>query len=443
MKKHLLFILTVIGAISINAQQTLSLDQCRELALKNNVAIRNSTLKTEVAREIRKEAFTKYFPNISAAGFAFTTNHSVVKYDYDSQLPIPPIPGILPEGAAFPISLELSLIKKGIMAGANLVQPVFMGGMIVNGNKLAEVGEAVVELQSRQSVDQVRVTVEQYYWQLASLKGKRLTVNHVMALLDTLERQAEVGVKAGVILRNDLLEVQLRRNEMLTARMELDNGIQTLSTILGQYVGLGLNPVDIADSITSANIVDGPEGKFFPPSEALEMTSDYQLLQQSVRASDLQKKMAVGENMPKVGVGAGYFYHNMLDQGHGFGAVFATVVIPISGWWGGSHSIRQTRIKGEIARNELTNYSELLQVKMKNCWNQLTTAFEKISVARSSIAQAEENLRLNENYYRAGTVVITDLLKAQTLYRQSCDQFIDAYGDYQVKTVEYLISTGR
>lgn len=443
MKRHILFILIIISALPMTAQERLSLEQCRELALKNNVAVRNSALQVGVAKEVRKEAFTKYFPNISAAGFAFTTNHSVLKYDYESELPVPPIPGILPEGAAFPISLDLSLIKKGVMAGANLVQPVFMGGMIVNGNKLAEVGEAVAELQSRQSSDQVRVTVEQYYWQLASLKAKRQTVNDVIAMLDTLERQAEVGVRAGVLLQNDLLEVQLRQNEMRTARMELDDGIYTLSTILGQYVGLGVAPVDIADSISSEDPVESPDGKYVAPADALSMTSDYQLLQQSVKASDLKKKIAVGENMPKVGVGAGYFYHDMMDQGHGFGAVFATVVIPVSEWWGGSHSIRQSKLKADMARNDLADYSELLQVRMSNAWNQLTTAYEKTGVARSSIQQAKENLRLNENYYCAGTVTVTDLLKVQTLYRNSCDQFVDAYGEYQVKTIEYTIATGR
>ncbi|MDE6785495.1 MAG: TolC family protein [Muribaculaceae bacterium] len=443
MKKYIIIIVTLISAASMNAQETLSLEQCRELALKNNVSIRNSVLQLGVAKEVRKEAFTKYFPNISAAGFAFTTNHSVLKYNYDSELPIPPIPGILPEGAAFPINLDLSLIKKGVMAGANLVQPVFMGGMIVNGNKLAEVGEAVAELQSRQSADQVRVTVEQYYWQLASLKAKRHTVDEVITMLDSLERQADVGVKAGVLLRNDLLEVQLKKNEMLTAQIELDNGISILSTILGQYIGLGLNPINIEDIINTCSTVEKPDGKFLAPADALSMTSDYQLLQQSVKASDLKRKITIGENMPKIGVGAGYFYHNMMDQGHGFGAVFATVVIPISGWWGGSHSIKQSKLNTEIARNELIDCSELLQVKIRNSWNQLTTAYEKIGVAHNSIEQSKENLRLNENYYNAGTITITDLLKAQTLYRKSCDQFVDAFGDYQVKTIEYMVVTGR
>lgn len=443
MKKIFLTAIAVMTMAAAFGQEVLTLDECRELALKNNIAVRNATLKTGMAKAVRDEAFTKYFPNISAAGFAFTTDRSVVKYDFDGQIPVPPIPELLPNGAAFPFSLDFSLIKKGVMAGANVVQPVFMGGMIINGNKLAEVGEAVAELQSRQSADQVKLTVEQYYWQLASLKAKLATVNDVMALLDTLESQVNVAVEAGVVLRNDLLEVQLRRNEMLTNRMELENGIHIMSTLLGQYIGMGVTPIDISENISPEKPVASPDTMFVLPENALAATTDYQLLRQNVRAADLQKRMTIGENMPKVGIGAGYFYHNILDQGHGFGAIYATVAIPISGWWGGAHSIKQSRLKAKIASNELSDYSELLQVKMSNAWNAVQTAYDKIGVARLSISQADENLRLNDNYYHAGTITITDLLKAQTLFRQSHDQYVDAYGDYRIKTVEYLLSTGR
>jgi len=443
MKKLVIIASLALCGLVSEAREVLTLDQCREMALQNNVAIRNAGLQTDMAREVRREAFTKYFPEVSAAGFAFATDRSVIKYDKSGKIPVPPVPGILPDGGALPFSFEFSMIKKGVMAGANLVQPVFLGGMIVNGNRLAEVGEAVAELQSRQSQDQVRVTVEQYYWQLAALKGKRTTVDKLLALLDTLEYQVDVAVKAGVTLRNDLLEVQLRRNEMQTARIELDNGIEILSTLLGQYIGRGLEPIDIATDITPEAEATAPDGYFMTPADALGATTDYRLLQQQVKAMDLEKKMKVGEYLPKVAVGAGYFYHNILDQGHGFGAIYATVAVPISGWWGGSHSIKQSKLKANIARNELADGSELLQVKMANSWNALTTAYDKIAIARLSVEQANENLRLNENYYRAGTVTITDLLKAQTLYRQSHNSFVDAYGDYQVKTVEYLQSTGR
>ena len=443
MKKYKLLIMCALCLGSVSAQEVLTLDQCRELALRHNIAIRNSSLQSEAAREVRREAFTKYFPQVSATGMAFKTNTDALRIKKSGELPIPPVPELLPEGGALPYSFEFGLIRKGFSVGIGAVQPVFMGGEIINGNKLAEVGEAVAELQSRQSADQVRLTVEQYYWQIAVLKAKRGTIDDVMALLDTLEKQVSVAVKAGVVLRNDLLEVQLRQNEMQTARMELDNGISILSVMLGQYIGMGVKPVNIVSDIDDNVKPAAPDEYFINPADALFATTDYQLLQQNVRAADLRKRMAVGNNLPKVGVGAMYSYNGLDGDTHGFGAIFAAVTIPISGWWGGSHAVKQSKLKLEMARNQLTDDSELLQVKMTNAWNDMNTSYEKIDVARLSIAQATENLRINENCYRAGTVTINDLLKAQTLYRQSHDRFIDAYGDYRIKTTEYLQSTGR
>ena len=64
-------------------------------------------------------------------------------------------------------------------------------------------------------------------------------------------------------------------------------------------------------------------------------------------------------------------------------------------------------------------------------------------LAKKSIEQAAENLRLNENYYKAGISTMSDLLEAQTLFQQSKDRYSEAYSTYEIKKTEYLISTGR
>jgi outer membrane protein TolC len=63
--------------------------------------------------------------------------------------------------------------------------------------------------------------------------------------------------------------------------------------------------------------------------------------------------------------------------------------------------------------------------------------------ARRSIEQAEENLRLNRNFYQAGTVKMSDLLEAQLLYQQACDQHVDAYANYQQQLLLYQQATGQ
>jgi outer membrane protein TolC len=80
---------------------------------------------------------------------------------------------------------------------------------------------------------------------------------------------------------------------------------------------------------------------------------------------------------------------------------------------------------------------------MQNAWNGVQEAYQQLQLAKRSIEQAEENLRLNRNYYRAGTSRMSDLLEAQLLYQQSCDKHTDAFADYQNKLLEYRQAIGH
>ena len=153
--------------------------------------------------------------------------------------------------------------------------------------------------------------------------------------------------------------------------------------------------------------------------------------------------MEVGKNLPTVGVGAGYNYHNLLDNNHTFGMVFATVSVPISDWWGGSHAIKRKKISQQQAEEQLVDNSQLLKIRMQNAWNNVEESRLQLEIAQRSIEQAEENLRLNRDYYKAGTSKMSDLLEAQLLYQQSLDRRTDAYADYQNKLLEYRQATGQ
>ncbi len=439
MKKLLIF--TALGALLLAATplraQQLSLDECVDLALQNNARIRTAAYTAAASKETSREAFTKYFPSISVAGGAFQANHGMLQHKFD--LPLSMLGLGLPD-----MTYNFRMLKKGSFAGVNLVQPVFLGGRIVNGNRLAHVGEEVSRLQQRQTADEVRRDVEQYYWQLVSLHSKHATVDAAIAMLDTLAAQVQSYVNAGVATNNDLLEVKLKRNEMLVARTELDNGIAVLRMLLSQYIGKGTTgAVDVASEITPGEVPAFPHDVYRAPEDCLDMTVCHGLLLQNVRAKELEQRIAVGNNLPMVAAGAGYNYEHLLDQGHTFANIYVTVSVPITDWWGGAHSIKKAKLETEIARTQLEDNSQLLLIAMSNAWNDLTTAYTQMQIAKESISQSAENLRLNQNFYDAGTTTITDLLDAQTLYQQSQDKFVDAYGQFQIKKLSYLQATGR
>ena len=162
-----------------------------------------------------------------------------------------------------------------------------------------------------------------------------------------------------------------------------------------------------------------------------------------VEAAKLQRKLAVGQNLPTIGVGVSYNYHNILDNDRSFGMVFATVNVPISDWWGGSHAVKRKKIEQQKAVDQMEDNSQLLQIRMQNAWNGVQESYQQLTIAQRSIEQAEENLRLNRNYYHAGTSKMSDLLQAQLLYQQAQDHRTDAFSDYQNKLLEYKHATGQ
>ena len=118
--------------VPVSAQRVYTLDECLQRALENNVRIKNAGNNLEIAKQGSQEAFTKYFPSLSATGTGFMADKGLLQLDIG--------PG-----------MQMSLMKKGVVGGVSASMPLFTGGQIVNGNKLAKVNIQVNRLQYNQS----------------------------------------------------------------------------------------------------------------------------------------------------------------------------------------------------------------------------------------------------------------------------------------------------
>lgn len=408
----------------VSGQHIYTLDECINSALKYNVKVRNAENDLEMAKHDKKEAFTKYFPNISAVGSGFIANEPLVQMQMS------------PEA-------KMEMLKDGMLGGISATMPLFTGGQIVNGNKLAELGVNMKALQKKQTDDEVRLEVERYFWQIVMLKEKLKTISLVEKQLERLETDVQASVDAGIVTRNDLLQVQLKKNDVLSGKIQLENSLNVSLSLLGQHIGAKSDSIDVA-FVVEEHLSESPQTLFCNHTDAVERTNEYGLLKQNLQASKLQYKMAVGKNLPTVAIGGGLVYDNfVMGQDQSFYMGFVTVSVPISGWWGGTHSIKKHKLQVKNAENLLNDNSEMLVIRMQNVWNTLNDSYRKAEIALLSVEQSSENLRLNMDYYSAGTATMSELLDAQTLYQQSRDKYVEAYTNYELSKREYLQATGR
>jgi len=220
-------------------------------------------------------------------------------------------------------------------------------------------------------------------------------------------------------------------------RLKLDNGIELFKMALCQYIGVDYQPgISFSDTIPE---VVKPQLIYTDHQQALLKRSEYNLLQKSTEAEKFKTKMKRGEYMPQFGVGAGAQYLDIRDDdGSGYGMVFGTIRIPISGWWEACHKLKERRFIEEQNKNEVTDHTEKLLLQMQQVRNTLDEAYKQTQLAEMSKQQAEENLRVNRDHYEAGLINVSDMLDAQAQLQQSCDQYTDALTQYQIVKVNYL-----
>lgn len=417
-------LLLCIASLQVEAQDQYGLEDCKRIAIENNRKLKNSRLEIQAAQQLEKEAFTNYFPSISASGT-----------------------GILPKDPLVSMSLagmSLGVLDKGFQTGITVTQPIFAGGKIITGNKLADLGTEVSRFQAKLSENEVLLNTESLYWQLLSLYEKEHTLDIVDTQLDTLLKDVELSYKAGLITHNDVLKVKLKKNEVKSARINLENGIKLVKMSLCQQMGIDLAEADqFKINIPDIENVESPMNYYVDHKSVLADRMESKLLDKNIEVTKLQTKMKRGDYLPTVAFGASYYGENIVDKWRSNGIVFASVSIPLSGWWGGSHAIKRQRIQEQIALNNKVDTEEQLLLQMQNVKNELDNAYKQILLAKDGVEQSTENLRLNTNYYKVGTVTLTDVLDAQTLLQQNRDKYVESYTDYQKRRIEYLQVTGR
>jgi outer membrane protein TolC len=394
--------------------------------LKNNAEVRNAALSVEVAGQQKKEAVTKYFPSVSATGMGFVFDKALMTTTVETGHPAPND------------KAQVDMIKNNLVGGVMATQPLFAGGQIVNGNRLARVGEEVSQLQRQVTENEVLLATERYFWQLVSLKEKMKTIALSETMLARILLDVKIAVEAGVTTRNDLLRIELEQNRIESDKLKAENGMQTLKLTFAQHIGLETDAFDIETPAGMDNI-DMPVGaNNYSPQHRLE----YKLLDKSVDAARLQRNMETGKYLPTVAIGAGYNWMKM-DMGmqtksnKNFGMLFASVSIPLSDWWGGSHAIKRKKLELQQAENTRQEKCDLLSLQMRQVGNELDEAYRQTLIARKSISSAEENLKISRDNFNAGINILSDLLDAQNLLQQSRDQYTEAVTVYFVKLAEY------
>lgn len=486
----------------VTAQRLLSLDSCRQMALRNNKQLSVSKVKQDVAANLRKSARTKYLPHVNAIGTYQYTSEPISLLS-DTQKEMFPnlgtglVTGMQPQMAGIENSfsqLGVALVKAGmpaadvqqIMGGLQtnmkdglagmqtslnalgqqivdafdtdtrhlfagsimLTQPLFMGGAIIAMNKMADISEDMAENSLTARRQATIYKIDQAYWQVVSLHHKKQLAESYLDLVKKLDSDVHKMIDEGVATRSDGLSVDVKVNEAEMTLTKVNDGLVLSRMLLNQLVGLPLNEqVTLADEqaeqIAVVELV--PQ---LDVDAAVENRPELKILQNTVDLSKQSTNILRAGNLPQVALTGGYAVSNPnLLNGFqrkfgGFWNVGVMVRVPLWNWGDVMYKVRAAKGATSIANLELAEARDLIELQVNQSTFKVDEANKKLTMAQSNIQRADENLRMANLGFQEGVITPTTVMEAQTAWLQAQSQKIDAEIEVKLSQVDLQKALG-
>ncbi len=415
------------GALTLNAEK------CREMALACNEDVQkgNNALAQSVLD--RKIAVSAFLPSVDASG-------SLIYMGPDVEMS------------------GMDLIMKGTyMAGVMIAQPLYAGGKILVGKKMAETGMDAASERLRLVKATAVYDADNAYWTYAAVRQKQEMMNALAAQLDSIYSQVSVAVAAGMATDAELLTVKARRSEVEYQARKVKNGAALCRMALCRVIGVPFDTdIDVED-------VDVPAEGWSIRLDDISVSErpELRLLDAQLEISRLQVRMTRGDYLPTLAVTGGYLpYGNikistMVDAGGGNyvpykrnisqnqGFAMLAVSIPIFKWGQGFNKVRRAKLDVENAVLDIQKNSRLIELEARQAALNLSDSYNLIEAARDGMTDAAENLRVYENRYGASMCPLSDYLDAQFQWQQSKSNLIEAVTRFHIAETDYLRATGR
>ncbi|MBM6881870.1 TolC family protein [Bacteroides caecigallinarum] len=422
-----------IQDISIKAQESikLSLASCRDMALTQSESLKQAEHKYEQSRLDRKIANTAFLPKFDASATG-----TYVFPDIDM------------------MGMDLR-IRGMYMAGITLTQPLYAGGKILTGKKLSKLGESIAAEQKRMTMMDVLVEADNAYWTLIAVRQKVKMLDSYKEQMDSLYTQVKTAVDAGLATENELLRIEASRSDILYQMQKARNGEDLCRMSLCRITGV--------DAQTKLELTDTTICVKEPGLLAADINGrpELNLLKHQMDATQKQIQMSRADMLPTVGLVAGYAYYgniklnSMVDAGNGtmvpysqefrdgIGAVMLSVKIPIFQWGANLKKVKKAKLDFKNAELEFNKNSRLMNLEAQSALKNVYDGYQLIKTAETGLKQAEENLRVTNNKYNVSMALLTDLLDAQSQWKQAKSNLIEAQTQYKIYETEYLRATGR
>ena len=456
--KNLLFGILLLYSMTAKAT-TVSLDSCRQMAVKANKTIRMAEENLDAAAHYKKAAQAAYLPGIDFNATYMYNQRIINLLGEDAKLPTmsfdpktmsyqynlvtgadgmpvkdPSTGSYIPSEVAVIPKEAMSYDIHNVFAGAvTLTQPVYMGGEIRALNQIAGYGEKLAEAAKNSLTQDLIYAVDEAYWTVISLLSKKELAASFVNVVDTLLYNVKAMVDEGVATKSDLLSVEVRLNEARIAYTKVENGLSLSRMALAQLCGLPVyTEMKLEDEENEKKTTLAENTLEINFNEVYERRQDLEMVRQTINILKGREKLALGSMLPKIAlIGAyGFSNPNVINGfekrfGGGFN-VGATLTVPIWHWGGDYRKYKAAKSTTNAQRYLLEDLEDKVRLQVTQAQYKVEEARKTLEMTHENLAKADENLNQARYGFQEGVLTISDVLMAQTAWLAANSENIDA-----------------
>jgi outer membrane protein TolC len=422
-KVELSLAIIVLTGVSALAQDTLSVSKSEVLEKVNdkNLQIKIAEKAFQSAKADYRQSNALFMPNISASHTAITTTNALMAFGSKLNQEI------LTQADFNPALLNDPEHIENFATMIEVQQPLInLDGLYER--KAAKAKMDAMSLQTERTKEYLQLEVSKAYMQLQLAYKAVGVLEKANQTAQGNLKMVENYFKNGMLQKTDLLDVQVRVNEIANQLQYAKSNVQNAS----DYLAFLLN--------------EDAKGKVFKPLEALEnqiqveetvvtISENRKDIQAMDKATEAYGKMFQSTKLgflPRLNAFGNYQMYD--DQLFGTAAKGYLLGAQLS-WnvFDGYKSIgKNQKAKADFqkAEAEAEQYKKQSQLELNKTNRQLADAENKVNLSKLAFEQAQESYRIRKNRFEQGLEKTTDLLMAETQQSKKELEFLQAVFEY-------------
>ncbi len=429
------------GVQEVAAQESLTLTDALNYALKNANAVRKARLEIEGGQHKVAEVRASALPQIDATS-TLTNNLLVQQF-------------VLPAEFFGGAPGEFRAVAAGqtwnAMSQVQLNQQIF-NQQVFTGLKAARGSEEFYRLSAELAEENLIQQVATNYYQVLITRQQLRVVDANIDRVAQLEKTVGSQYEAGLAKKIDLDRIKVNRGNLKAQREQLELAVSQQENLLKYYIG---KPV-AEQIVLPATAMDGLEREAVATLDNgqldVQRLLGYQVLGKQEELLQLQKKAYLAEYYPNLSISGNYMLNSQSNRlnvyssralNFDMSSVTLNLKIPIFDGHARRSKVRQADVEIRKVHEDLRNTSNALTMAYENAKIQIKNSLSTIETQKANKDFAEEVFNSTKNNYQNGLATLTDLMTSETELVSAQNSYNEALLNYKVAQIELVKSNGQ